>query len=81
MRNGNGNSGMHNWYRTADASVDGEFERRKAFRLSFRQAGKIDRRIRPLSKRHCLIVAWLVLILAISLIMILIDQKAFWLGR
>jgi type VI protein secretion system component VasF len=73
---GNGNNGLHNWYRKADASVDAEFERRKQFDLAFRQAGQIRRRIRPLSKRHLWIVAGLCFVLAVSLYMVLIDQKS-----
>jgi hypothetical protein len=70
MGNGTGNGG-----RTRDAMVDWEFERRKKSQLAFRQAGKIDQRSHPLSKRHCLIVAGFCLILGISILLIFANQK------
>ncbi len=61
MGNANNRGKLENWYLADHA---------KAERLAKVQAGKVRRRTRPLSKRHCLIVAGFCLILAISLILI-----------
>lgn len=46
----------------------------KAQRLKERQEGKVLPRVRPLSKRHCLIVAAMLFLVAVS-ILVLTGQK------
>ena len=47
----------------------------KAQRLKERQEGKVLPRVRPLSKRHCLIVAVVLFVVAVSIVLIFTDQK------
>ncbi len=65
MPNGNGLRS-----RTGDALVDWEFEKQKEMQLEARQAGKVHISYRPLSRRHCLVVALILASAALAILFV-----------
>jgi hypothetical protein len=70
---GNGNK-LHTWYHW-DLPEDREFQQMKMRKLERAQSSGIERRARPISKRRCLVIGIMGIVIAISMWLMLSGEK------